>query len=66
VLTTSGYARAGEARAISRRCAANATCWRCGVLWPVLAVLRAGCSSRRVVSCPVTPWSAATQSTWSL
>jgi hypothetical protein len=65
-MTTSGYARAGEARALSRRCAAHATRRRCCFLWPVLAVRRAGCSRRRVVSCPGTRWRAAKPSTWSV
>jgi hypothetical protein len=65
VMRPAGNVLAGEARAISRRWAAHATGPRgCG-LSPVLTVLRAGCSSRRVGRCPVTTWRAAQHSTWS-
>jgi hypothetical protein len=58
-MTTSGAVCAGDRRAISWRWAAQAPCRRGGVRWPVGVVLRAGCSSLRGVSGPVTRGSAA-------
>ena len=63
VLTTSGNVLAGYMRAMSWRCATKAVWSRRCLLWPVLALLRAGCSSNCVVHCPVTRLSAAKHET---